>query len=371
MLISIVIPAYNAEKYIHRCLTSILSQPTDNVEVIVIDDASSDKTREILERFKERDTRLRVCTNSETKLAGYSRNLGIGLAKGDYLWFVDADDWISPEAIEHLSRIIAAHPAADVWSFGFAIQFATGDYSVLYKIPSPRLADQNALVNFFMIRNGYSCMPFSYLFKREFLLFNSLDFPTGIYFEDLLFMGRVFYHVRNIKLIPRIFYHYERTNKGSVTLVHSKKKILDLLEAYDRLKEFLPEKSLLNYRGLLSFRFVLYGLPRCFRMYYGLAGNERRDPDLRRRLFAYKNTGFMTFETLRNTWLLSRKLAANDLLQRKEFRMNLWILFQVKYASWWLAIRIRRVGISQNFGVLFKYFRTKFKSLQAFNRLEV
>ncbi|HBR3201342.1 TPA: glycosyltransferase family 2 protein, partial [Klebsiella pneumoniae] len=115
MKISFVIPAYNAEGYIHECISSILNQGEDGFEIIVINDGSTDRTEEILNQIKSQTTKLTFHTidNSGQSIA---RNLGVQYAKGEYIFFIDADDLISPKTIKKLHDIIE-NECADIVFF--------------------------------------------------------------------------------------------------------------------------------------------------------------------------------------------------------------------------------------------------------------
>lgn len=97
MLVTVVVPIYNMAFYLDRCLSSVLKQTYKEIEVILIDDCSTDNSFEIIKNFERRDDRIRVFQNAENSLIGVSRNLGIREANGEFIWFVDADDWIELE----------------------------------------------------------------------------------------------------------------------------------------------------------------------------------------------------------------------------------------------------------------------------------
>ena len=101
-MISVIIPVYNVEDYLHVCLNSVLKQTYQNFEIICIDDASTDSSTEILEYFTQKDSRIKILKNDSNKGPGYSRNKGLEVAQGKYISFLDADDWFSPDAFEIL-----------------------------------------------------------------------------------------------------------------------------------------------------------------------------------------------------------------------------------------------------------------------------
>ena len=101
-MISVIVPVYNVEDYLHVCINSILNQTYQDFEIICIDDASTDSSLEILEYFSLKDSRVKVLKNDSNKGPGYSRNRGLDVAKGKYVSFLDADDWFSLNTFEVL-----------------------------------------------------------------------------------------------------------------------------------------------------------------------------------------------------------------------------------------------------------------------------
>ena len=99
-MISVIIPVYNVEDYLHVCINSVLRQSYQDFEIICIDDASTDSSLEILEYFAQKDSRVKILKNDSNKGQGYSRNKGLGMAKGKYISFLDGDDWFSPNTFE-------------------------------------------------------------------------------------------------------------------------------------------------------------------------------------------------------------------------------------------------------------------------------
>jgi len=105
MLLSFVIPAYNVAPFVERCLRSILSQPFDDFEVVIIDDGSTDETGRLIEAVARSDARVRPFRQDNAG-QGAARNFGLTQARGDYVWFVDADDWLSPHGLPRLALLL-------------------------------------------------------------------------------------------------------------------------------------------------------------------------------------------------------------------------------------------------------------------------
>src|SRR5690606_21099984 len=120
-LISVIIPIYNVEDYLEKCLESLLSQTYSDLEIICVNDGSTDKSALIVEKYKNLDERI-VLIEKENSGAGETRNQGVRFATGEYVWFVDGDDWVDKTACELLVSFCRRNPDADVIIFD-AIEF--------------------------------------------------------------------------------------------------------------------------------------------------------------------------------------------------------------------------------------------------------
>lgn len=190
--LSIIIPAYNVEKYIIRCLDSIYAQdlPIEEYEVIVVNDGSTDCTLEILRNYRKAN--LRIISQNNQKL-GAARNNGTKTAIGNYIWFVDADDWIEPNVLKHLISL-AYEYSLDLLSFD----------CVEKEIISDSILSGISYIQNSKLKQG-ACR---ILYRREFLLENSLFFKEGVVYEDNEFLPRVFYYAKRIKSIKSQIYNY-------------------------------------------------------------------------------------------------------------------------------------------------------------------
>ena len=125
-LISVIVPAYNVEKYLARCLDSILSQTYTNLEVILIDDGSTDSTGKICDDYARKDERVRVIHQTNQGQA-VGRNAGISIAKGEWIQFVDSDDWIEPDTLETCYDLALKHNA-EIVCFQYVYEYDSSDY---------------------------------------------------------------------------------------------------------------------------------------------------------------------------------------------------------------------------------------------------
>ena len=203
--LSIIIPVYNTEEYLPRCLNSCLEQdlPANEYEIIAINDGSSDNSLQILNAYALKYPNIRVI-NQENRGLGATRNRGLNLAIGEYIWFVDSDDWVLENCL------------LDIYENCKDVDILETDRAYLYK-------DHVVYINI----AKWTGVP-GYIFNREFLIKNKLIFRENIYFEDSEFTPRVLYLSNKTVLYKKaIYYYYQRT--GSIVHSESKKHCTDLI----------------------------------------------------------------------------------------------------------------------------------------------
>ena len=209
--LSIIIPVYNTEEYLPRCLNSCLEQdlPANEYEIIAINDGSSDNSLQILNAYALKYPNIRVI-NQENRGLGATRNRGLNLAIGEYIWFVDSDDWVLENCL------------LDIYENCKDVDILETDRAYLYK-------DHVVYINI----AKWTGVP-GYIFNREFLIKNKLIFRENIYFEDSEFTPRVLYLSNKTVLYKKaIYYYYQRT--GSI--VHSESLYTFIIKHTDNLKD--------------------------------------------------------------------------------------------------------------------------------------
>lgn len=209
--ISIIVPVYNTGEYLRDCLDSIVNQTFDDMEVIIIDDASSDNSLDILKEYASKYPQIKLYHNEENKGQSVTRNLGLSIATGDYIGFVDSDDCIEPTMYETMYQGIMDSNYPDVVTTG--IKFIDGDIE-----PDPnfkarwngRLIDLNKDPMRVFWESPSCC---NKLFKRE--LIGDYRFLEDCTWEDVAFTYSVLMKADNILTFPDNFYLYRRDiNKG-------------------------------------------------------------------------------------------------------------------------------------------------------------
>lgn len=208
MKLSVIIPAYNAEKEIGKCINSILNTNHTDFEVIVVNDGSTDNTKQILDRYL--DSRL-IVIHKENEGVSVARNIGIKNATGDYVLFVDADDELEPQALDYLTNYLL-DKQLDLLQFSVS----TDTYSqnsckknLEYYLNKSYTSSKEAFL--YLINHGFYCV-WNKLYRREFI--ENITFPKGIKTgEDFIFNCNVFLKQPVVSTLDKILYHHIRTEK--------------------------------------------------------------------------------------------------------------------------------------------------------------
>lgn len=214
--VSIIMPAYNAERTLERALNSCIHQTLQEIEVIVIDDYSQDSTLKILKEVqKEYPNKVRIIFQSENKKQGAARNAGIEVASGEYILFVDSDDWLESQACELLYSC-AIKSNADVvcgdydwvWPDGRRKQIKVYE-NALECIGTQTVETKKKL----LMQPGYFWCK---LYRKSMLDINRIRFPEGLYYEDSAFNTLTMLATNRIEKVNYIFYHYFQNDTSTV-----------------------------------------------------------------------------------------------------------------------------------------------------------
>ncbi len=214
--LSVVVPVYGVEAYLATCLDSILAQPgAEDGEVVAVDDASPDGSGRLLDRYAARDPRVRVVRLAENAGLGGARNAGVARATGDYLWFVDGDDWLPPGAVAAVrERLADTRPDvlivdhAEVFPDGRVVARPSGAALGGRHLPL-RLADRPELL---MLAQS-ACTK---LVRRAFLAESGLSFRPGWY-EDCAYSHPLLIAAGSIDVLERDCYHYRQRPRDRIT----------------------------------------------------------------------------------------------------------------------------------------------------------
>lgn len=253
MQLSIIIPIYKVEKYIAECLHSILDQDNCGIsyEIIAINDGSPDKSGEIAEGILSQSGIPYTLINQTNQGLSAARNTGLDKAKGEYIWFVDSDDWIAENSFYTLKEYLQKGLDAITINAANSINGEKDTRLDLSKIERTTLTGKEYILSGKM---SY-CAPFT-IYRREFLLGNKLKFMPGVYHEDNEFTPRAYYKLDKISATNEVLY-LVRINPESITRSKNFKKNFDLLTVAKSLDDFyqkeVTEPNLKKYfSGMIS-----------------------------------------------------------------------------------------------------------------------
>jgi len=223
--ISVIVPVYNVEKYLKQCIDSILQQTYKNLEIILVDDGSTDSSGNICDEYREKEQRIKVIHKSNGGLSD-ARNCGLNIATGDYISFIDSDDFISKYFYEIVMEvfcksdveIVAIQRGESFWdSKDNKIGFAKNSADYIYNECSSK--DALKLMLYQKIATG---APFK-VCKRE--LFKNIRFPIGYYYEDVATTYKYFLKAKRVAIIDAKLYGYRKRHESIIRQEFSEKKM--------------------------------------------------------------------------------------------------------------------------------------------------
>ena len=210
--VSIIVPAYNTEKYIEKCLISLTSQTIKDIEIIVINDGSCDNTGNIISSFAKNDSRIKIINQNNLKQS-YARNKGMEIAKGEYIGFVDSDDWIDTDYYEKLYNGAKKYDA----DIALASYMRIGNGKTKKRLHIEEEGFYTVLQDKFdacdLAKNP---CPTNKIYRRKFLTNHNITWPVGHYFEDKIFVTQSVYYANGVVSVPDINYYYYRNPNSTV-----------------------------------------------------------------------------------------------------------------------------------------------------------
>lgn len=231
--VSIIVPIYNVEQYLDECVKSIISQTYKNIEIILVDDESPDNSPAMCDEYAKSDERVKVIHKKNGGLSS-ARNAGLDIATGDYVLFIDSDDYITNDFVEQLLHTAAASKA-DIAMCNFTSDTKTLDLGISdsFKIYTPKQATRAIL------KEHISTMAQTKLFRAE--LLDGIRFPLGRIYEDYGTIYKLFDKAGSIACVDTRKYYY-RYNPDSITNKRFSLKQMDYYAISDEVEAFIIDK---------------------------------------------------------------------------------------------------------------------------------
>lgn len=240
--ISVIVPVYNVEKYLRNCLESLVNQTLKDIEIIVVDDGSTDSSFDIIAEFAKKDSRIKVIKQENLKV-GTARNNGIKLASGEYLGFVDSDDYVDENFFEELYKT-AKEAGADIVATNILKHKKNYcKYNIKYKkcMQTTDLQEKIKLCSD-TTKRFFSC--WNKIYKKDFIDQNGIEFTPYRLHEDVMFSVEALYYSNVFAVTPNTKYHYI-LNPASIC--NSKKGVDsrqdDRIYAYKQMQNFAQEHN--------------------------------------------------------------------------------------------------------------------------------
>lgn len=251
-LISVIVPVYNVQKYLKKCVESILNQSYSNLEVILIDDGSTDESGQMCDKLRARDKRIKVF-HQENKGLSAARNKGIELHTGRYLTFVDSDDYIAKSFIEDLYSIMIENDADLAMCLGQKFYEGEKPKKEVFEISLSEVYDSQNALESMLYRKKINSYAWGKLYKSE--LFNTVRFPEGVLFEDMCTLYKIYAISHKIVFNPaRMYYYYQR--RGSIVNSEFSKKKIEQIKISEDIIRFVHKNYPTIYNAAVSKCFI-------------------------------------------------------------------------------------------------------------------
>ena len=253
--VSVIVPVFNTEKYLAKCLLSLIKQTLKNIEIIIVNDGSTDNSQLIIDEFQKKDSRIKVI-KQENQKQGAARNNGTKVATGEYIGYVDSDDWVDLDYFEKL-YLSAKKYNSDI---ALATNVRVHEYKIKKRLNIVREEFVIGLQEKFDIaKQVKNPCPTNKIYRLDMLKNHNIVWPEGVYCEDKLFTVKAVYYANGIVTVPDVqYYYYKNPNstvnnrsqkhlsKIEVDKKQAKKDVLNFLKevgADIRDKEFWAEKK--------------------------------------------------------------------------------------------------------------------------------
>ena len=265
--VSVIVPVYNVAKYLAECLESLVNQTLEDIEIICVNDGSTDNSLEILEEYAEKDSRVKVFTieNSGISLA---RNFGIEQAKGGYIGFVDSDDYVNEYMFEKLYLACVQNDLDLAMCKISLFDDETGevnndlDYYNLkvFSNLDKEVFNSDDTTSF---TNNIVVNVYNKLYKKSLLEDNSIEFPANLIFEDEVFFIKTYLTAKRISVVNEFLYYYRLNREGSITYLEKENNYVDMVYIYKKEREIFKELGKYDeYKVLLANRMLFLILAR-------------------------------------------------------------------------------------------------------------
>lgn len=242
MIVSIIVPVYNSERFIRRCLDSLINQTYSNIEIILVNDGSNDKSKELIEEYAASDNRISLYSQKNQGVS-VARNAGVDRAKGQYVMFVDADDYIEPNMVAEMvsklqyEKTIVFCDNTEIWPRGLDVR------NLFSELSDETLDKETVLKEIASGRAGLVC---GKLFERSIVVEQNIRFDSNVKnCEDQLYFLEIVNHCDHFIHVPQTLYHYDRRNENSATIKYQSGALENQLYVLNEIERLLLKSEIL------------------------------------------------------------------------------------------------------------------------------
>ena len=229
-LVSVIVPAYNVEKYLAPCLDSILNQTFSDFEIVIIDDGSTDRTPEVISKYSL-DPRIRSHAQQNSGIS-VARNQGLKMSRGQYLCYIDSDDLITKDYLEKLITPLLQNPEIDITVCGYQEVYQTHSF---HHSPAPKISSgMQATQDFLIKQQDLDILIWNKMYRKSLFTDNHILYPAGQIHEDNLTTYKLFFAAKNIQYLAEELYFYQRRNSYITKNFTSTEKTLTRLKAKEQ-----------------------------------------------------------------------------------------------------------------------------------------
>ena len=252
--VSVIVPIYKVEKFIERCVRSLLEQTLQEVEYIFVDDATPDKSidilRTVMAEYPNRTGQIKVLVHEKNKGLPAARNTGLAVACGEYIFYCDSDDYVEVDMLEQLYGEAVKKNADIIW----CDWFLTFEKNERY-MKQPDYADSQEALKA-MLSGGMKYNVWNKLVKRSLYVDYRICFPDGYGMGEDMTMMMLFVHAKNVAYLSKAFYHYVKLNTGAFSQTYSDKHLVELQNNVNRIVSFMQQ----NYGNTLDKELAFFKL---------------------------------------------------------------------------------------------------------------
>ncbi len=277
--VSVIVPVYNTEEYLDKCLQSLVNQTLEEIEIICVNDGSTDNSIKILKKYEKQYPRIKILEQQNLK-QGAARNRGVKAANGEYIGYVDSDDWVDTDFFEKLYNTAKKYDS----DIALATNIRIGNGKTKKRLDITKEGMYSSLQNKFDVcKQAKNECPTNKIYRREFLLKHEITWPEGVYCEDKIYTLKAVYYANSVVTVPNVNYYYYRRSGSTVKQRnhhntdknYARRQVLDFLKEHDaniRDCEFWAIKSEKKLFGitlwkvkesLRSEKHYLFGVIRC------------------------------------------------------------------------------------------------------------